>query len=426
VTDLDLDFQQKALPNGLRLITIARLGTPTVAARLYVRAGSRYDVESKPAGSSHPPLGLAHLTEHLLFHGTLQRSQRQLFAAVERLGGTLDADTAKEYICLSSVVPPRGLPAALEVLAELWTEPALRKDELPGEKAIIGEEIRQAQDRASVLFDLFAQTMWPTHPLCHPIQGEPQSVLGLKVDDVRSFYRRRFVAGNALLVLCGQLAHEEAQGLAARIFSAVPRGPEQLPATTQERPLDGRRRDHRERNLQQASALIGVPTTDMKHPDRSALKVIERVLGWGGSARLYQRLREDARLVYSVNTVTAHYEDAGYFAVHSSCDPSHLPHLEQAILEIWEQLRQHGISEEELRDAQSNYAGTLARRFETNLALAGILGLEGLLHRVETLQEATQRIQAVTREDVLRAAQKYLDVERYVVASVGRSEGCEA
>ena len=119
--------------------------------------------------------------------------------------------------------------------------------------------------------------------------------------------------------------------------------------------------------------------------------------------------------------MTAHYEDAGYFAVHTSCHPSHLPRLEQAILEEWDQLRQEGVSEGELHDAQSNYAGNLLRRFETNLALAGILGLEGLLHQVETLQEATQRINSVTREDVLLAARKYLDVERYVLASVGRS-----
>ena len=422
MTNLGLDWQQMALPNGLRLTTVARPGTPTVAVRLYVRAGSRYDAEHTPARSSCPPLGLAHLTEHLLFRGTQHRSQRQLFAAVEKLGGTLDADTAKEYLCLSAVVPPQGLPTALDVLAELCTEPALREDELPGEKAVIGEEIRQAQDRASVLFDLFAHTLWPTHPLRHPILGQQQSLLTIDMDNVRSFFRQRFVAGNMLLVICGHLAHEEAQALAARTLSAAPRGLEQPPTTTQELPLDGKRREHLERNLQQANVLLGVPTTDMKHPDRGALKVIERVLGWGGSARLYQRLREEERLVYTVNTVTAHYEDAGYFAVHTSCHPSHLPRVEQAILETWDQLRQHGVSEEELRDAQSNYAGTLARRFETNLALAGILGLEGLLHKVETLEEATQRINAVTREDVLRVARKYLDVERYVWASVGRSE----
>jgi predicted Zn-dependent peptidase len=160
----------------------------------------------------------------------------------------------------------------------------------------------------------------------------------------------------------------------------------------------------------------------MKHQDRSALKVIERVLGMGGSARLYQRLREETRLVYSVHTVTAHYEDAGYLAVKTACDPQHAMQVQQAILEEWDRLCQQGVSEDELAAAKSNYAGTLARRFETNLALASIFGVEGLLHRVETFEEAVGRINAVGRDDVLRMARQYLDVDRYVAVSVGRED----
>jgi zinc protease len=143
----------------------------------------------------------------------------------------------------------------------------------------------------------------------------------------------------------------------------------------------------------------------------------------GASARLYQRLREETQLVYSVNTVTAHYEDAGYFAVRTACDPRHVAQVQQAILEEWDKLRHRGVSEDELRAARSNYAGTLARRFETNLALAGIFGVEGLLHQVETFEEAVARINGVGRDDVLRVARQYLDVERYVAVSVGREEG---
>jgi predicted Zn-dependent peptidase len=158
----------------------------------------------------------------------------------------------------------------------------------------------------------------------------------------------------------------------------------------------------------------------MKHEDRSALKMVERVLGMGGSARLYQRLREERQLVYSVNTVTAHYEDAGYFAIHTACDPQRAAEVQQAILDEWHKLCQQGVSAGELRAAKSNYAGTLARRFETNLALAGIVGVEGLLHRVETLEDAVGRINTVRRDDILRVARQYLDVERYVAVSVGR------
>jgi predicted Zn-dependent peptidase len=420
MADLIFDWQLLLLPNGLRLITMARPGTPTVAVRAYVRAGSRYDVEQKRPDSPCPTLGLAHLTEHLLFKGTRDHSQREVFAAVERLGGVLEAGTTKEYATLYAVTPAQGLEVVTELLAEVLTAPALREEDFWQEKLIVLEEIRRAQDRESVIFDLFAETLWQEHPLRYPIMGNLAGLHALDYELLLLFYRQRYVAGNMLLVVCGDIEHEEARRLVAHRFATLPAGLEQPPAPVRELPLNELRNGHLSKDVHQAHLLIGVPTVSMKHEDRSALKVIERVLGMGGSARLYQRLREERRLVYSVNTVTAHYEDAGYFAVHTACDPQNVAQVQQTILDEWDRLRHQGVSEDELSAAKSNYAGTLARRFETNLALASIFGVEGLLHRVETFEKAIGRINAVGRDDVLRVAQQYLDVDCYVAAVVGR------
>jgi len=423
MADLIFDWQLLLLPNGLRLITMAQPGTPTVAVRAYIRAGSRYDVEQKRPDYPHLPLGLAHLTEHLLFKGTRQYSQREVFAAVERLGGVLEAGTTKEYATLYAVTPAQGLEVVTELLAEVLTAPALREEDFWQEKLVVLEEMRRAQDRESVIFDLFAQTLWQEHPLRYPIMGNLAGLHDLDYELLLLFYRQRYVAANMLLVVCGDIEHEEARRLVAHRFATLPAGLEQPPAPVREPPLNELRSGHLSKDVHQAHLLIGVPTVSMKHEDRSALKVMERVLGMGGSARLYQRLREETRLVYSVNTVMAHYEDAGYLAVKTACNPSHLARVRHAILEEWRKLRRQGVSEDELSAAKSNYVGTLARRFETNLALASIFGVEGLLHRVETFEEAVGRINAVGRDDVLRVARQYLDVDRYVAVSVGREAG---
>jgi predicted Zn-dependent peptidase len=417
---LRLDWRLVHLPNGLRLITIARPGTPVVAVRAYVRAGSRSDVEHRPAGADRPPLGLAHFTEHLLFKGTRTHSQRQLFAAVERLGGVLEAGTTKEYVSLHAVVPRQGLVTAIDVLAEVLVAPALREEDFWPEKLVILEEIRRAQDGQGILFDLFAGTLWEEHPLRYAILGTLEGLQDLDHASLLGFYRQRYVSGNMLLVVCGDVEHREVIRLVAQGFAGLPCGPEQPSAAVHEPPLDGIRTAHMNKNVHQLHLLLGVPTVSMAHEDRSALKVVERVLGMGGSARLYQHLREETRLVYSVNTVTAHYEDVGFFAVRTACDPQNAAQVQEAILEEWERLREQGVGDDELGAAQSNYAGTLARRFETNLALAGIFGVEGLLHRVESLEEAVARINAVRCDDVVRVAQRYLDAERYVAVSVGR------
>ncbi len=419
------------LPNGLRLLLVLRPHTLTVAARAYVRAGSRYDAEHPLPEEASPALGLAHLTEHLLFKGTHHRTQRQLFAAIEGLGGTLEAGTAKEYLHISAVMPSGGLAAALQAISLVLVEPALREDDFWNEKLVLLEEIRRAQDREERIFDLFAETLWHAHPFRHPVLGTLPGLQALDHASMLSFYRQRFVTGNVVLCICGAFDPLEARQRAEECFGALPQGGEERPRPAEEPPLQGVRRAHLERDLHQATLLLGVPTVHMGHPDRNPLKIIERVLGMGGSARLYQRLREQERLVYGVQTVIAQYEDAGLFAVRCACDPQHLPHVEAAILEEWDRLCQDGIGEEELRAAQDNYSGTLARRFETNLAVAGIHGIEALLHHIEPLDEAVRRIRAVQCAEVLQAARTYLDGRRHVAVTIGplaakRPESTEA
>ena len=407
------------LPNGLRLLLVPRSHSPTVAVRVYVRAGSRYDAEHPQPGGAGPALGLAHLTEHLLFKGTHHRTQRQLFAAIEGLGGTLEAGTAKEYLHVSTVTPPEGLAAALHTISLVLVEPALREDDFWNEKLVVLEEIRRALDREERIFDLFAETMWQAHPLRYPVLGTLPGLQALDHASLLSFYSQRFVAGNAVLCMCGAFDPHEARQRAQDCFAALPPGREQCPRPVEEPPQHGVRRAHLKRDLHQATLLLGVPSVRMGHPDRTALKIIERVLGMGGSARLYQRLREHDRLVYGVQTVAAQYEDAGFFAVRCACDPQHLPQVEATILEEWDRLCQDGIGEEELRAAQDNYAGTLTRRFETNLAVGGIHGVEALLHQVEPFDEAVRRIRAVQCAEVLQAARTYLDGRQIVVVTIG-------
>lgn len=417
---LSVDWRSTRLPSGMRLLTIARPNTPTVAVRAYVRAGSRYDIDFVSLDSCHPSLGLAHIVEHLLFKGTRTHSQREIFSAVERMGGVLDAGTTKEHVSVLAVVPRAGLATAIGVLAEILTQPAMIEEDFWNEKLVVLEEVQRARDRERVIFDLFAETLWQEHPLRYPILGTLEGLYDLDYGCVVSFCRQRYVAGNSVLSVCGDIEHQEVERLVSQRFAEFPLGPDQPPASAHEPVLAEARTAHLSKNVHQVVLVIGVPTVSMKHEDRSALKIMERVLGMGGSARLYQRLREEERLAYTINAVTAHYEDAGYFAVHTACDPQRVAQVQRVILEEWDKLRDLGVSDDELTAAKGNYAGTLARRFETNLALASIFGVEGLLHRVETLEEAIGRINAVRCDDVLRVAQTYLSTERYVVASVGR------
>jgi predicted Zn-dependent peptidase len=401
------------LPGGLHLLTIARPNSPTVALRFFVRAGSRFDVEAQ---SSPAPLGLAHLTEHTLFHDS--GMQRRL-AQIERLGGLLEAETSKEYCRFTVVTLDSEVADGMSVLAELIQAPVLSDSDLLHEKITVLQELARRTDSYSIIFDHFAKLMWPAHPLGHPILGTEEGLQEITQEIIGNFFKKRFVTGNAVLVACGAIDPGEIEHLAEQNFSILPFGLAQPPMTVYQPPNKTPLYEHIEKNTHQTHLLIGVPTVGMKHPDRSALKVIERVLGMGASGRLYRRLRGRDRLVYSVRAITAQYEDLGYFAVYTASALEAMDKVQDAILEEWDTICQEGITPAELRVAQSNYAGTLARNFETNLAVAGIIGVEFLLHRLETMAEAIQRINAVQCEDVRRLARKYLDANRAISISMG-------
>lgn len=151
VADLTFDWRLTRLPNGQRLITIARPGTTNLAVRVFVRAGSRYELEHKPADPCRAPLGLAHLAEHRLFKGTRRHSPREVFGAVERLGGVLDPGTTKEYLTVSAVVPRQGLVAALMSSPKCWLSLPCAKRILPGEAGCAGRHAPRPRRRGDHL-----------------------------------------------------------------------------------------------------------------------------------------------------------------------------------------------------------------------------------------------------------------------------------
>jgi predicted Zn-dependent peptidase len=185
--------------------------------------------------------------------------------------------------------------------------------------------------------------------------------------------------------------------------------------------LSGPLHTHLQRETGQVMMMLGVPTVGMGHPDRTPLKLIERMLGMGLGGRLYRRLRVEQQFVYSVTTAAANYEDTGYLAAQTICHPKNVYRVRDVILDEFERLSRFDVSPEELNNAKLNYAGNLLRHFETNLAIANIAAIESLLSSLEPFPESLERIQSVTLDDINRVAQHYLTSQTYVLATLGAS-----
>ncbi len=405
-----MEYSEITLDNGLRVVCIERTGTPTVATKVLVQCGSRHD------GEKH---GLTHALEHLFFKGSDSRTTQQIYHAVEEVGGQIDAQTSKEYTAFSVVTQDRFHRRGLEVLADIVRNPRLDKTDFLKEKLVILEEMRRRADQRQAIWDFYAGALWQTHPLKDRVLGYKEDVLNLTTEDLRQHHATFFVPPNTVIAIAGNVTLEDILAVIVEFFGNWAGELPSLPPVSPEPPLADKREVWIERDVSQVHLVLGWPAVDMTHPDRHPLKVIGRLLGVGGSARLYQRLREEQQLAYTVATAVAAYEDIGHFAIYTACKPDKVDTVRTAIFEEIARLREQPVDDEELGRVKTSYEGSLAVNFETNLRIASIHGVEALLDRIEPFEVAVRRINAVTQEDILRVAQQYFDLERYVSVAMG-------
>jgi len=287
------------------------------------------------------------------------------------------------------------------------------------EKLVILEEMQRRADQRQAIWDFYAGTLWQNHPLKDRVLGYKEDLLKLTVEELRQHHTTFFVPPNTVIAIAGNVTPDDALAGVEEFFGTWEGERRSFPPVPPEPPLTDKREFWIEKDVSQVHLLLGWPAVDMTDPDRHPLKVIGRLLGVGGSSRLYQRLREEQQLAYTVATATATYEDIGHFAIYTACQPDEVATVHDAIFEEMARLREQPIDDEELGRVKTSYEGSLAVNFETNLQIASIHGIEALLHRIEPFEEAVRRINAVTQEDVLRVAQQYFDPDRYVSVAMG-------
>ncbi|MFQ5946125.1 MAG: M16 family metallopeptidase [Anaerolineae bacterium] len=412
-----LDWRLGQLPNGLRVGTIRRPKGPTVAVRIYLRAGSRYD-DGLP--------GLAHLVEHLIFQGSETRSRETIYREIEGRGGLIDAGTSKEYSTFQVNLLQPDLEVGLEVLADAFTQPRFDHSALESERRIVLQEMGRTQDSEGTLLDRFAQTLWQRHPLRWPVLGDEASLARIRRKDLVSFHRKHYVARNMVLALCGAINHDQALEAVGRHFGHLDSGNEVQPDPAEEPPIREPRDATIRRETYQAYLIMGVRGVTMEDPRRFALRLMERVLGFGGDSRLHRRLRDRDGLAYAPQVLAPVFEDAGYFAVRVNHRPENGRVVRKAILEEWERLRDDLVSRGELERAQRAYEGSLARGLETNHRAAGLLGAEALLHRFEPPDERLEKARGESPESLRELARDLFLPEARVAVTLGPGTSREA
>ncbi len=392
--------RRTVLPGGLRVVTEALPTVRSVTFGIWVGVGSR-DESVRQAGCSH-------YLEHLLFKGTGRRSAMEISAAVDQVGGEMNAFTSKEYTCFYARVLDADLPVAVDVVSDVVTSALLRTADVDNERGVILEEIAMSDDDpADLVHDAFAHAMFGDTPLGRPVLGTVDSIEGLARRTIHGYYQRHYRPENMVVAAAGNLDHATVVRLVRRAFRAaglLEGGPAQpVPPRTGGVRLRGRRPDVvvQSRPTEQANFVVGVPGLSRLDERRFALGVLNGVLGGGMSSRLFQEVREKRGLAYSVYSYSTQYADTGLFGVYAGCMPERVDQVLELCREELAKVATAGITADELRRGQAQLRGALVLGLEDTGSRMSRVGKAELVYgELLGVSELLRRIDAVTLGDV--------------------------
>lgn len=405
------------MPNGLAVLLVERHTIPAVEMHLLVKTGALADPEGRA--------GLAALTAGLLTKGAAARSAVEIAEAIDFIGGSLTAEAGHDYSTLSLTTLKKDLPAALGIMTDVLLRPAFPVAEVERLRRETLSGIRSAKDDPeAVAGKVFAPLVFGPHPYRYPIEGLETTVPRLVREEAVSFHRTYYRPNNAILAVVGDLTPAEARRTIRQAFG--PWEQAALPPLTVATapPLKERTVKLVDKDLTQATILLGGPGIARTDPDFYSVVVMNYILGGGGFAsRLMTTIRDNQGLVYGISSAFDAKRFPGSFEVSLQTKTASAADAIRAVTAEIARMRTGGVTDEELEAAKNYLAGSFPLRFDTNGKLARLLAVvEFYGLGLRYFEDYPRLIRAVTRQDVARVAAEHLDAERYVLVVVGNTE----
>jgi predicted Zn-dependent peptidase len=403
-------YDKTVLDNGMTVMTEHIDSVRSVALGVWAAAGSRDEAP--------PEAGVSHFIEHMMFKGTPTRSALEISEAFERLGAEVNAFTSKEQTCYYSRVIDRHAPEALAILSDMVTSSLFEESACTSERQVVLEEISRAEDTPDdKVHDLFAQALWPDHPLGAPVLGRKETVGGFLPADIRAYTSRRYRGGELVIAAAGNIAHDDVVEMVREQLEGVEVGPRSVRDI--EVPTGARHVSVQTKDTEQAHICWGTLALPAAHEDRFALGVLDAILGGGMASRLFQEIREKRGLAYAVYSYHGQYLDTGCMTIYAGTRPDNTTQVVGLISDEVDKVLDSGITPEELDRAREAMKGHLVLGLENTNSRMMRLGrseLGGV--EILSIDELIARFEAVTTDDVQRVARETLGGPR-TLAIVG-------
>ncbi len=409
-------IRKTVLDNGIQLLTEDIAHVRSVAVGVWVNVGSRYE-EDEIAG-------ITHFIEHLMFKGTEKRTAKQIAEALDAVGGQLNAFTTKEYTCYYAKVLDEHFELALDVLSDMLFNSKFAVPDIDRERNVIIEEIKMYEDTPDELVhDIFANTIWQKHPLGRPIIGYADVIGQMDRDAFMDYLGKYYVPENIVVTVAGNINHDIVAGKINTYLGGLKGGPSER---AMELPAPQKAITCREKETEQVHLCVGIPGMPLDHDQIYTFQLVNTIFGGGLSSRLFQEIREQRGLVYSIYSYHSSYHDTGLFCVYAGLSKENVVSALELVFKEIRDIRDNGVSGQELRRAKDQLKGNLLLSLENVNTRMSRLGKSQLyLGKVVTPEEIVQKIEKVTAEDVKRLARERFNPQDFAIASVGPWDDCK-
>ena len=405
-------MQLTTLDNGLRVASRPMQSVETVAVGLYVDTGSRYE--------SARLNGLAHLFEHMVFKGAGGRSAREISEVVENVGGELNASTDRELTAFYASLLAPDLPLGVALLADLVRRPHFEPKHLKLEKKVVLQELAEARDTSSdIVFEHLQEAAFPDQPIGRSVLGSEQSIDAIEVADLHDWLSSHYVPGRLILVAAGKLQHDRLVELADRHFGTMAASPAEQACSA--RFVGGSRIE--QRRAKQAHIALAMPAPRWGATDAHAAQLFADVVGTGSSSRLFQQLREEQGLAYSVAAGAQHYSDCGIFWAYAATSPNDAEWAQNEVERVLSEAVE-GLTQAEVDRARALAKAGMMMSLESCWGQASYLASRILREGKLTEPAAiVARLDGLSLDDVRDAGRAMLSGPRATAGVGGKSPG---
>ncbi|MBQ9941525.1 MAG: insulinase family protein [Christensenellaceae bacterium] len=412
--------KERQLTNGVRVLMEKLPGMRSVTVGIWARAGS---VMESPAQN-----GISHFIEHMLFKGTKRRNYKQIAEEIDNIGGQMNAFTSKEMTCYYAKVIDERLDVAVDVLCDMYCHSVFDEKELKKEKGVVLEEIAMSGDNPEdVAHEKISETFFAGNCLGQTILGPAENIRRFTRDDIRAYMNERYFAENTVVAVVGNYDEEALLAMLEEKLECLPK--KGGPAYVAKDELWAPKKSFClvEKDIEQAHVGLAFPSLTFDHKDKYALSVLSNVLGGSMSSRLFQKIREEMGMAYSVYCYSSLYRNNGMLAIYAGTSAENAPKANDAILAEVRRMKSDLLTKDELENTKEQLRGNYILGQESSSAKMNAIGRSAMLGcKPKEEAEVLSLLSAVTMDDIARVAETVFDEEKMSGIFVGAVAGCRS